>query len=641
MMTTPTKQTRKQEKVSPAQILLASPWVEGGKIATRSLSPNLVQALARFEQLRRTLQVCFKVSLPAVRKEWGLKSLKRFCEEIMEGCIGHEWRSSLLIDNHASLRVRVAVASSVFLFRKVIPQELSPSEISARENAYIEKMTTPQPTLSHAWVRHVYRQMRVQFKKGWDKGYRKACEGFTLPTSACVENPRSKGGPRGLNRAELRARYLAFVNGEGGSLSGNTELCTIWTGGKWRLVSKFEAERSFLSPVHQTIYNHLSKKQWLLRGEATHDRFKDFVRRDGEIFVSGDYESATDNLNISLSHLMLDCMRRTSTHIPPSVWREARKALVARFADGRAQERGQLMGSLLSFPLLCLANFLAFKWAVPRKVPLKINGDDIVFRCRPDEAEKWFKEIKESGLTISKGKTLVTSSMFSLNSTFFLAGEGVKLCPPVRSTCLFGAVEDPHEIAGRLQSVYGGTGAAKDHVQSIALREMSKQIWSAQRSVRRGLLGKVSWRALKWAGLRERESFYNALECEIPLPVKKKTWTQNAIPDNFMRVFTTDTSQTDDPDFMKEMIEMCWERDPITKGKEDGYWKLVREGTFRYVPPVAIKFALMAGFSKREALEYYAKNVQTRQKQGKMVWVRVPSGVEFASGGILGVDVVV
>jgi hypothetical protein len=633
MMTTP--MNTKNAKISPAQILLSSPWVEGGKIAARSLSPNLVQALARIEQLRRTIQVCFKVVLPAVKRVWGLKSLKCFCEEIMEGCVGHEWRSSLLNENHASLRVRVAVASSLFLFRKVIPQELSQSEIREREEKYVDKMTSPQPTISKAWVSHVTKWMDKLFRKGWDKGWERACEGFTLPTSACVENPRSKGGPRGLDRAALRLKYQSFVEGQESEISGNTELCTIWTGGKWRLVSKFGASRSYLSPVHRLIYGHLSKKKWLLRGEATQDRFEDFARRDGEIFVSGDYESATDNLNISLSHLMVDCMRRTSTHIPPSVWLEARKALVARFADGRTQQRGQLMGSLLSFPLLCLANFLAFKWAVPRKVPLKINGDDIVFRCTPLEAEKWFKEIKESGLTISRGKTLVTSSMFSLNSTFFLAGESVKLCPTIRSTCLFGGVEDPNQIGGRLQSVYGGTGAAKDHLQSFALREMSKQIWSSQRSVRRGLLGKVSWRALKWAGLKERECFYNALESETPLPVNKKTWSQNAIPDNYMRVWTTDIHKTDDPDFMKDVIELCWTRDPITKGKEDSYWKLVRQNTYRYVAPPKMKYALMCGMQFREASDYFQKVVNTPQRQGKMVWVRVPNDVEFASGGLL------
>nr|WAK77873.1 MAG: RNA-dependent RNA polymerase [Botourmiaviridae sp.] len=620
-----------REQVSPATVLFASRWVEGGKTAVRSLSPNLAQALARIEQLRRVIQTCFKVLMPAVRKEWSLKDLKQFCEELIEDRRCHEWRASLYAQ-HASLRVRVAVASSLFLFRKVIPQELSAKDIRIKEKKYLEKMTTPQETLTKEWVTHVIKYMGKLFKKGWDHAWLRNCEVFTLPTSACVENPRSKGGPRGLNRAALRGRYRAFVAGREVKLSGNTVLCTIWTGGKWRLVSKFEASRSFLSPVHQTIYNHLSKKNWLLRGEATPEVFKDFTRRDGEIFVSGDYESATDNLNISLSHLMLDCMRSTSTHIPRTVWLEARKALVAKFENGETQKRGQLMGSLLSFPLLCLANFLAFKWAVKRKVPLMINGDDIVFRCRPAEAENWFKEIAQSGLTISKGKTLTSKSIFSLNSTFFHAGEHVELCPLIRSTCLFGAVEDPHEVEGRLQAVYSGHGSARDHLHSLALREMSKQIWSTQRSIRRGLGAKVSWRALKWAGLKERENFYNSLAEEVPLPVKKKLWNQNAIPDNYIRVQTSNVHAQDHPDFMKDMIECCWTREP-EKRNTSGYWQAVKERTLAYVPPIAKRYAIMAGMKEREVVEYFNRVVNTRITKRKMVWVRAPNCVEFASGG--------
>nr|WAK77897.1 MAG: RNA-dependent RNA polymerase [Botourmiaviridae sp.] len=632
-MQTPNGEPRKRNeiKISPATILFASRWVEGGKNAVRALSPNLAQALARIEQLRRVIQTCFKVSMPAVKKEWDLKSLKSFCEELIEDCRGHEWRSSLY-SQHACQRVRVAVASSLFLFRKVIPQELSASDIRVREKKYLEKMTTPQETLSKEWVSHVKKHMARLFKEGWDHTWSRAIEGFTLPVSACVENPRSKGGPRGLDRLALREEYRDFVSGKDVKLSGRTVLCTIWTGGKWRLVSKFEARRSFLSPVHQIIYNHLSKKNWLLRGEATPEVFKDFTSRDGEIFVSGDYESATDNLNISLSHLMLDCMRQTSTHVPRTVWREARKALVAQFSNGETQKRGQLMGSLLSFPLLCLANFLAFKWAVKRKVPLKINGDDIVFRCTPHEAEKWFKEIAQSGLTISKGKTLTAKSIFSLNSTFFHAGASVELCPLIRSTCLFGAVEDPHEIEGRLQGVYSGHGAALDHLHSLTLREMSKQIWSSQRSIRRGLGAKVSWRALKWAGLKDRESFYNTLVAENPLPVKKKLWTQNAIPDNYRRVQTSNIHAKDDPDFLKDLIECCWTRDPEKRNSGD-YWQEVRKGTLAYVPPIAKRYAIMAGMSRREADEHFNRVVNTMVTKRKMVWVRAPNGVEFASGG--------
>ncbi|QGY72542.1 RNA dependent RNA polymerase [Plasmopara viticola lesion associated ourmia-like virus 12] len=623
-----TNMENNETKVTPIQKLLATRWVEGGKIAARSLSPNLLQALGRLEQLRLLIQGSHGVKLPSVKRaDWSLKSLKNFCDGILDrDCRCHEWRTSLLIDNHASLRVRVAVASSLFLFRKVIPQELTPEQVKERQRAYVEKMTTPQGTISGAYVRHVRKYMKRLFRTGWDLQWAKAVEAFTLPTSSCIESPRSKGGPRGLDRAKMRAEFEAFAKGEGAKLSPRTELMTIWTGGKWRLVSKFSAERSFLSPLHQIIYNHLTKKNWCLRGDAKPSEFEGFERKEGEIFVSGDYESATDNLNISLTHLMLDECKKSSLHVPEAVWAEARKALVAVFHNGLRQERGQLMGSLLSFPFLCLANFLAFKWSVPRKVPLKINGDDIVFRCSQKEAEKWFREVTESGLTVSKGKTLVAKNCFSLNSTFFLPRtDDVILCPTIRSTCLFGMAEEPLQVSGRLKGVYGGNGRVRDLLHSFALREMSKQIWSSQRSVRRGLLCQTSWRAIRWSKLRDRETFYNELVKEVPLPPKKKVWSQNAIPDGFQRVPAGNAQEKDHPDFMKEMVECCWTREPVLKEKDNSFWSAVRSNTFRYVPPCDKKFARMAGMTEKEIESYYSRETNTVVQQKRMVWVKILS----------------
>jgi len=625
-------------------------WVEGGKIALRSLSPVTTRVLVRLEQFRILSQKMWGVRLPPVKRaDWDTKSLKNFCEEILDqGCHVHRWRTSLLRENHASLRVRVAVASSLFLFRKVIPQELTPAEVKEKTKKYIRKMTEAQSPPSAPYLGHVRRMTRRLFRPGWDRGWENACKGFTLPTSSCVESKRSEGGPRGLDRSRIRTEYEAFIKGSrSGGLCPNTIPMMIWTGGKWRLVTKFSYERSFLAPVHRTIYNHLSSKKWLLRGEATPDRFEGFHRVDGEVFVSGDYESATDNLNIWVTLCAVREMSRTSQHIPRAVWDSAIASLKNRFPDGRQQQRGQLMGSLLSFPLLCLNNYLAFKWAVPRKVPVKINGDDIVFRCLPSEADRWFKEIQESGLAVSRGKTLVTTTVFSLNSAFFLPGsDTVKLCPSLRSTCLFGPAEDPAAIGGRLESVYrGGSGAELRLAKTLALKEMSKQVWASQRSVRRGLCATVCWRVLKAAGLKERECFYNQFTKEMPLPVRQKEWMQNAIPDNYTRVPRSTVHPEDDPDFYQEMVECTWSRDPKKRnGAQDDYWRQVREGTFRYVPPCSKKFALMAGFSSREYLEHSNKVVNTERVQKKLVWVKDPrgalasSGLCWVEGGTLGGD---
>jgi hypothetical protein len=71
------------------------------------------------------------------------------------------------------------------------------------------------------------------------------------------------------------------------------------------------------------MYNHLSMFPWLLRGEAKASRFKEFGTRDGEIFVSGDYESATDNLNGNLQREILDLILSQTTSVPKGILESA------------------------------------------------------------------------------------------------------------------------------------------------------------------------------------------------------------------------------------------------------------------------------------------------------------------------------
>jgi len=607
---------------------LASRWVLKGKIACRSFSPNLIQSLGRLERLRLLLQTCFKVKLQPVRRDdWSLRVLKEFCEGILDRSVSrHEWRSSLS-EQHASKRVRVQVSSTLFLFRKVIPKEMTTSDIESTIGKYVDKMSSPSDPLEPGFESFCKKRLQSMFRGGWDKSWSSFRDTFVLPTRSCLESGRSSGGPRGLDRDLLRSEYQRFTTGEDISLGLRTKPLMVWTGGKWRLVTKFSARRSFLGPLHRCIYGHLSRKDWLLRGEATPDRFSEFERVQGEEFVSGDYESATDNLNINLTKLILREISQTSHHVPASVWKQAFIGLENQFPDGRMQSKGQLMGSLLSFPLLCISNFLAFKYAIRRHVPVKINGDDIVFRCTPYERKRWFSFVEKTGLVVSKGKTLVSKSVFSLNSTFFSSSvSGVDECPVIRSTCLFGPCEEPSQISGRLKGVYRGGGIVGEYTRSLALREMSKQVYSTQRSLRRGLGAVLSWRTIRWAGLEDREFFYNRLQVEKALPPIKKEWSLNAIPDGYERRRVYGTA-VDDPQFVEEMIENCWTR-PALIGREsslDEYWREVRVDTFRYVMPIHLRWWRIAGGKGAPDL-----SVNTKRVEGRLVWRKTSGeGVAF------------
>jgi len=127
----------------------------------------------------------------------------------------------------------------------------------------------------------------------------------------------------------------------------------------------------------------------------------------------------------------------------------------AQFCMKLDQSNGQLMGSILSFPILCQMNLLCYKLAleeyliskigkeaftktckslygakVPgikiRALPCLVNGDDIYFRTNGEFYDIWRKWIKYAGFSLSLGKNYVHSNTFTINSRMFtLVGDTV------------------------------------------------------------------------------------------------------------------------------------------------------------------------------------------------------------------------
>jgi len=101
------------------------------------------------------------------------------------------------------------------------------------------------------------------------------------------------------------------------------------------------------------------------------------------------------------------------------------------------QVNGQLMGSVLSFPILCLANAICYKKAIEEYInrrrpagrkffkvslndlPCLINGDDGYFRSDPELVAIWFRYITIAGFELSIGKNYVHKNGFTINSQCF------------------------------------------------------------------------------------------------------------------------------------------------------------------------------------------------------------------------------
>jgi hypothetical protein len=403
------------------------------------------------------------------------------------------------------------------------------------------------------FLEFVQQQVPKMFRPGWDRVcYPDAALSSVLPVKSCVQRGMGSGGAR----LEILSRPLRWNTREDYLLRTLSEECrtkflpsrvtAVETGGKWRVVSVGDAELNILRPLHTAIYNHISRFEWLLRGEATPSSFKNFETREGEVFVSGDYESATDNLNLVVQKLILNKILRTATGVPEHIKEMARDSQELHISSSGGSsgqlKTGQLMGNLLSFPLLCIVNYLAFRYyaGVGPEVPVRINGDDIVFRAAAPVANRWMEGVVGSGLTLSKGKTLVCPQYFTLNSCLF---RGKRVGSPVRVPCVrstafgFGMPDDG--VAGltgrwhRVRKDYPCSKRVLLILESWFLKVNVRYIVASRRSLTRGLDMKFSYDAIARNNLWKREVWYLSQEKETPMPAKPALLDQQRIPDGW------------------------------------------------------------------------------------------------------------
>jgi len=504
----------------------------------------------RFKVFRSSWEKLLGVSLPfpslsGAESSCRLSLFKEFCSGLLEHRT-HLWDEPLR-RSRVSLDMRWSLAHSLFLFRKVL------STPAPSVPDFIRRVSLDDGEADPLFMEFIRKEVPVIFRNGWDSQYPQRCLSSTVPVKSCSENSREYGGSRGmiLSRSlgweEARADFIESVlaSQESSLLGKRSRVVAVSTSGKWRVLTVPPVDMNRLRPLHECMYNHLSRFKWLLRGDAKPSSFKDFSMREGEVFVSGDYESATDNLNSSVQKEILRLVLQGTRHVPKGIIADAMMSfsldLTYRSAgdppvDGK-QRRGQMMGNLLSFPLLCLVNYLTFRWlTMDLSIPVKVNGDDIVFRSTPKVANRWMEGVGASGLVLSRGKTLLDRRYFTLNSLLFKAkGNGVAAIPIIRSRTLFGMEDSESPIgglAGRFSSFCPGFfGSKRRTLRGVFLRENSGWINQSRRSLLRGLGVPVTAADLKSCGLWARELEYLALPSERAVPPTFSCWSQ--VPEGF------------------------------------------------------------------------------------------------------------
>jgi hypothetical protein len=82
--------------------------------------------------------------------------------------------------------------------------------------------------------------------------------------------------------------------------------------------------------------------------------------------------------------------------------------------------RGQMMGNILSFPLLCLLNRSASCLAIPRDRFMRVNGDDVLFPASLPEYSIWKQRTASVGLRFSLGKNYYSRDLALINSEYYI-----------------------------------------------------------------------------------------------------------------------------------------------------------------------------------------------------------------------------
>nr|QTW97838.1 RNA-dependent RNA polymerase [Riboviria sp.] len=182
--------------------------------------------------------------------------------------------------------------------------------------------------------------------------------------------------------------------------------------GKFRIITIDSVSAKCLQPVQRALLSHLSRFPEFefctstFQGELPPKWGK---MAKGEKLLSVDYSNATDGVDGSfMSNLMERIIDRSGSFELLALREQAvqETTLGRRISNDLCsfwQRRGTLMGSLVSFPLLCLWNASIIREAGMKK--FIVCGDDALAYATNTQKKRWADYSAKLGLVQSPGKT--------------------------------------------------------------------------------------------------------------------------------------------------------------------------------------------------------------------------------------------
>jgi hypothetical protein len=230
----------------------------------------------------------------------------------------------------------------------------------------------------------------------------------------------------------------------------NVKLVALPEALKVRVISKGPPLTYFtLKPVQKFLHSQMRKLRcFRLIGETVTPNFLSevFSGKSGT-FHSLDYQSATDLLDPVLSACCVDGIC-DAVGMPDDLRVLFHKALTGHLIEDVPQVWGQLMGSVVSFIILCVVNMSVIRQAFEIEtntrvsvvdIPAIVNGDDGLVRCSSGFSSVWESIASVAGLIPSLGKVYTDDEYVNINSTSYLVeGESFRLIPYVNMGLVMG-----------------------------------------------------------------------------------------------------------------------------------------------------------------------------------------------------------
>jgi energy-coupling factor transporter ATP-binding protein EcfA2 len=317
---------------------------------------------------------------------------------------------------------------------------------------------------------------------------------------------------------------------------------------KVRMITAAEARTKVLQPLQRALRTYLEEQpQFCLTGGAKapwseHESFEEdtlpWIYRietmikeiqsrtpENSLWLSGDYTAATDNFPMAVTEALIQGILSEIDHEPTREWvRWECSSHEILYPDGVKgfQTSGQLMGSLLSFPLLCFLNDYIVSYSGFKKYSYLINGDDVVARGGQEEIDTWRAQAPQVGLSLSLGKNFIDPDFCTVNSQLFYKGDvlhtGKVSCQTRVGTTLSYCFEETQ--------FYWGTG---DWVKYEflkrnlpALRETPRSLHLSKKHGGLGLVDSIDSTSIRYDhSLMKRVYLYDLLQVfdkSIPLP---------------------------------------------------------------------------------------------------------------------------